>query len=331
MVRQLTETDIKTISGIQSPDPGPDALGFGNVTPQNFAQIQQRLPALQQFTGFEGFARFLQNPSANPAFVESIRRQLGHVDVGAAPAAQEIPEVSGPSFLDLQGPGPRVLPRTSVPGVSGGARIPVPPPQLRGGGGPVVSGPTTLGGPPGGFGGGGGGGFTFGGGPTQGIPSIRSTLQDFFGGREALVSQGIEDLSRFGARGVERSRAAIPELRLAAEAAQGVLGGGDLGDLFSQALGEAASIRGIETSQIGDFDAALASESFLPQAGALAARTGFEGLQFGGFVPPQNITFGTLGSLSLQTAQQALELQAGITQSLQSQAMFQSLLPGLMS
>jgi hypothetical protein len=161
------------------------------------------------------------------------------------------------------------------------------------------------------------------------IPDMLGTLSDLHQGRRALVSTEIDLLQRYGPRGIQKVKEGIPELGAASRAAQGAFGA-DFGATFKSALQEAAEARGVDPSQIAEFDAELASESVQEQATGLAFKTGFEDLMFAGFVPPQNLDFGTLGSLSIQQAKFQSELQAGINQSLQAQSMFSMMLPGLL-
>jgi hypothetical protein len=177
----------------------------------------------------------------------------------------------------------------------------------------------------------GGGGFGSINIPSGPIPTLASSIDDLFRGRRALVGQTISDISREGPRDVQAVRQAVPELGAAADVAGAAIGGAGLGDLFSQALGEAASIRGLDPSRLAPFQAQLASEQFLPQAAQLATRTGFEDLAFAGFVPPQNLNIGTIGSLNIQQAELAGQVAAGAAQSLQSQNLFQSVLPSLLN
>lgn len=223
---------------------------------------------------------------------------------------------------------------------AGGAVAPAPAPTGTGGGGFTggrISAPGGVlptsgggGGFTGGFGGFGGGSFDLNFGNIGTIPSTRTSLKDFFQGRDALVSQGISDLAFFGPRAVDKLQAAVPELGAAADVAAGAFGA-DFGSDFSAALREAAAIRGVDPSQIADFNAGLAANTFLGSSVDLATQTGFEQLLQAGFAPPQNFSFGTLGSLNLQQAELSAQIQSGIVQSQQAQALFAQTLPGLLS
>jgi hypothetical protein len=237
----------------------PFSLGFGESTPGTIAPSGAVLP------------RTVEDVSQ-----QAIPRTI--LDTGAT---------TGEEFQDLL----QALGRTTLGGQGGVLR-----PQAQPTGGFPTGGGTTLAGDGGGGFVGGGGGFTGGGGggggfqvPSfGGIPGVGSTLREFFQGREALVSQQISDLGFLGQRGVGAVRGAIPELGAAADVAGGAFGQ-DIGEDFTQALQEAAAIRGLDPSAIGPtggFNAGLAANQFLSSATALATQTGFEDLMFAGFAPP---------------------------------------------
>ena len=284
---------------------------------------------LQAF-GDQRFDVFSSIPSAERtgASFESALQNLP-----GGPPADPLEGVTRSTFEDLRD-------RIAGVGVFGGRPVQSPGsptgPGFSGGGGGFGAG-GGVGGGVGGGGGGGGGRFIgqlFGGAAGARNPAVRRSLQDFFRGREQLIDQAVGGLERSGVRAVDTLQQKVPEFAAAAEVAEGAFGA-DIGDDFSQALREAASVRGLDPSSLGDigsgFNAGLAANAFLGSAAQLATQTGFEQLLQAGFAPPQSLNFGTIGSLNMQEAELSAQISASIAQSQTAQALFSQQLSGIFS
>jgi len=156
-----------------------------------------------------------------------------------------------------------------------------------------------------------------------------NALQALIHTRAALAGSAVNDLQTLGTGRVAGLRNTVQELGTAAQVAQGAFGE-DLGSDFTAALRDAAAARGLDPGSISPFDAGLGSLAFQDKASQLSTRTGFEDLLYAGFAPPQNVNLATVGQLQIQGAELAAQVQAGISQSLQSSAMFSAALQGLL-